>query len=106
MRKDLGYPPYVSLIRALVQGWNTERVIATAKAYGEKLRATFDETQMRILGPAEPPLYKLKGRTRMHLLLKCPQLDPILPTLRRVTETMPNDNNLQVVLDVDPLSML
>jgi hypothetical protein len=42
----------------------------------------------------------------MHLLLKCPKLEPILPTLRRVTETMPNDNNLQVILDVDPLSML
>jgi len=106
MRKDLGYPPFVSLVRALVQGWNAERVIATAKAYAEKLKATFDETQMHILGPAEPPLFKLKGRTRMHLLLKCPQLEPVLPTLRRVTETMPNDNNLQVVLDVDPLSML
>ena len=61
---------------------------------------------MRVLGPAEPPLYKLKGRTRMHLLLKCPQLEAVLPTLRRVAETMPNDNNLQIVLDVDPVSML
>jgi primosomal protein N' (replication factor Y) len=106
MRKDLGYPPFVSLVRALVQGWNADRVQATAEAYAEKLRATFDETQMRILGPAEPPLSKLKGRTRRHLLLKCPKLEPVLPTLRRVTETMPNDPNLQVVLDVDPLSML
>ena len=106
LRKELGYPPFMSLVRALVQGWNAERVHATAKAYAEKLKATFDETQMRILGPAEPPLYKLKGRTRMHLLLKCPALEPVLPTLRRVTETMPNDNNLQVILDVDPLSML
>jgi primosomal protein N' (replication factor Y) len=106
MRKDLGYPPYVSLVRALVQGWNPQRVHEAAKQLGDKLKATFDEQQMRILGPAEPPLYKLKGRTRMHLLLKCPQLEAVLPTLRRVAETMPNDNNLQVVLDVDPVSML
>ncbi|HZE98541.1 MAG TPA: hypothetical protein VE981_16025, partial [Planctomycetota bacterium] len=59
-----------------------------------------------VLGPAEPPLYKLKGRTRMHLLLKVPQLEPVLPTLRRVAGTMPNDRNLNVVLDVDPISML
>ncbi|HLY08566.1 MAG TPA: hypothetical protein VKW04_04570, partial [Planctomycetota bacterium] len=60
----------------------------------------------RILGPAEPPLYKLKGKTRMHLLLKCPQLEAVLPTLKRVAETFPSENALAVVLDVDPVSML
>ena len=42
----------------------------------------------------------------MHLLLKCPELEPVLPRLRRVAETFPNDNSLQVVLDVDPINML
>jgi primosomal protein N' (replication factor Y) len=106
LRRELGYPPFVSLVRALVQGWNEKRVQEAAKQLGEKLRATFDESQLRVLGPAEPPLYKLKGRTRMHLLLKCPQLEPVLPALRRVVATFPNDNNLQVILDVDPLNML
>jgi primosomal protein N' (replication factor Y) len=106
LRKELGYPPFMSLVRALVQGWSAERVQQAAKELAEKLRATFDETQMRVLGPAEPPLYKLKGRTRMHLLSKIPTLETVLPTLRRVAETFPNDNNLQVVLDVDPVSML
>jgi primosomal protein N' (replication factor Y) len=106
LRRELGYPPFMSLVRALVHGWNAERVRETAKLLAEKLRATFDETRMRILGPAEPPLYKLKGRTRMHLLLKCPDLEAVLPTLKRVAETFPSDNNLAVVLDVDPVSML
>jgi primosomal protein N' (replication factor Y) len=105
-RRELGYPPFVSLVRALVQGWNEKRVHEAAQQLGEKLRATFDESRVRVLGPAEPPLYKLKGRTRMHLLLKCPELEPVLPGIRRVAETFPNDNNLQVVLDVDPLNML
>jgi len=106
LRRELGYPPFVTLIRALVQGWDPDRVKEAAAQFADKLRATFDETQMKVLGPAEPPLYKLKGRTRMHLLLKVPQLEPVLPTLRRVAGTMPNDRNLNVVLDVDPISML
>ena len=106
LRRELGYPPFVSLVRALVQGWNEKRVHEAAKQLGEKIRATFDETQLKVLGPAEPPLYKLKGRTRMHLLIKCPQLEPVLPGLRRVAETFPNDNNLQVILDVDPINMM
>jgi len=105
-RRELGYPPFVSLVRVLVQGWVEKRVHEVAQQLGEKIRATFDETAMRVLGPAEPPLYKLKGRTRMHLLLKCPELETVLPGLRRVAGTFPNDNNLQVVLDVDPLNML
>jgi primosomal protein N' (replication factor Y) len=105
-RRELGYPPFMSLVRALVQGWNAKRVHEAAVQLGEKLRATFDESQVRVLGPAEPPLYKLKGRTRMHLLLKCPELEPVLPGIRRVAGTFPNDRNLNVVLDVDPLSML
>jgi primosomal protein N' (replication factor Y) len=106
LRKELGYPPFMSLVRALVQGWNAERVHQAAKQLAEKLKATFDESQMRVLGPAEPPLYKLRGRTRMHLLLKVPALEPVLATLRRIADTFPNDNQLQVVLDVDPVSML
>jgi len=106
LRRELGYPPFVSLVRALVQGWNEKRVHEAAKQLGEKLRATFDESKLRVLGPAEPPLYKLKGRTRMHLHLKCPELEPVLPALRRVAETFPNDNNLSVILDVDPINML
>jgi primosomal protein N' (replication factor Y) (superfamily II helicase) len=106
LRRELGYPPFVSLVRALVQGWNDKRVHEAATQLGEKLRATFDETQVRVLGPAEPPLYKLKGRTRLHLLLKCPELEPVLPGIRRVAGTFPNDNNLSVVLDVDPINMM
>jgi primosomal protein N' (replication factor Y) len=105
-RQELGYPPFVSLVRALVHGWNERRVHETAAQLREKLRATFEETEMRVLGPAEPPLYKLKGRTRMHLLLKCPELEPVLPRLRKIAETFPNDTKLQVVLDVDPINML
>jgi primosomal protein N' (replication factor Y) len=105
-RRELGYPPFVTLVRALVHGWNEKRVAETAQQLGEKLRATFDESKLRVLGPAEPPLFKLKGRTRMHLLLKCPELEAVLPGIRRVADTFPNDNNLQVVLDVDPLNML
>jgi primosomal protein N' (replication factor Y) len=106
LRRELGYPPFVTLVRALVQGWNDKRVHEAARQLGDKLKATFDESKLRVLGPAEPPLYKLKGKTRMHLLLKCPDLEAVLPSVRRIADTFPNDNSLSVVLDVDPINML
>jgi primosomal protein N' (replication factor Y) len=106
MRRELAYPPFVSLVRIVVQGFNEERVAEASGELGEKLSATFEEPEARILGPSVAPLYKIKGRYRRHLLLKAPDLAPVLPPLRRIVETFPNDRRLQVLLDVDPIDML
>jgi primosomal protein N' (replication factor Y) len=106
MREELNYPPFMSLVRVVIQGWNEKRVQETSDRVGKKLRAAFDESRARILGPAVAPLYKIKGRFRMHLLVKTPELEGILPELRRITESMPGDRKLQVMLDVDPINML
>jgi primosomal protein N' (replication factor Y) (superfamily II helicase) len=106
MREELNYPPFFSLVRILVHGWNEKRVQETAAKLGEKLRATFDETRARILGPAVAPLYKIKGRFRIHLLAKIPDLHAVLPALRRVVDAAPNDRTLQAVIDVDPINLL
>jgi primosomal protein N' (replication factor Y) len=104
-RKELGYPPYVRLVRIVVQGVKEERVAALAEELGAKLRATFDEAQARILGPAVPPLARLRGRHRRHLLVKAPELDPVLPGLRRLA-LLPGDPKLSVQVDVDPVNLL
>jgi len=105
-RRELSYPPFVSLVRLLVQGWNEERVRKTGDELGAKLRATVDESQATVLGPAVAPLYKLKGRFRRHFLVKVPKLEAVLPSLKRVAGTFPNTSRLQVVMDVDPVNML
>jgi len=106
-RRELGYPPFVSLVRVLVHGWwNEKRVLEAATQMGEKLRATFDESKLRVLGPAEPPLYKLKGAPACTCCSSAPSWSRCFPRSVRVAETFPNDNNLQVVLDVDPINML
>src|SRR6185369_9772664 len=48
-RQELGYPPFMSLVRALVQGFNEKRVVEAANQLGDKLRATFEESKVRVL---------------------------------------------------------
>jgi primosomal protein N' (replication factor Y) len=105
-RRELGYPPFVSLVRVLVQGTSPERVEKTAVALGDSLRAALPEERARVLGPAVCPFSKLKGRHRMHLLVKAPELGPVLPALRKAADAAPGDRTLQVSLDVDPLNLL
>jgi primosomal protein N' (replication factor Y) len=61
LRRELGYPPYVSLVRALVQGWNEKRVHEAAKQLADKLKATFDESKVRVLGPGRAAAVQAQG---------------------------------------------
>jgi len=106
MREEAGYPPFRSLVRLVVQGWNEKRVQEVSARLGERLRGSLGELEARILGPAVAPLYKIKGRFRMHLLVKAPDLMAVLPALRKVVDAAPNDRTLQVHIDVDPLNLL
>jgi primosomal protein N' (replication factor Y) len=106
LRRELGYPPFVSLVRALVQGTDAARVEKAAFQLGERLRKTLPEERAKVLGPAVAPFSKLKGRHRMHLLIKAPELVPVLPAIRKAVDACPSDRSLQASLDVDPMSLL
>jgi len=106
LRREHGYPPFVSLVRVLVQGSALDRVEKAAEALGDRLRAVFPEDRAKVLGPATCPFSRLKGRHRMHLLVKAPELDPVLPAIRKAVEAAPSDRALQASLDVDPVNLL
>jgi hypothetical protein len=42
----------------------------------------------------------------MHLLVKAPALEAILPALRKAVAGFPNDRRLSTAVDVDPQSLL
>ena len=105
MRRELRYPPFVSLIRVIVQGFNEERVKTTGDRLATRLRNVI-AAPAEVLGPAAAPLYRLKGRYRRHLLIKAPDLGASLPRVKKTLEGAPNDRTMQTVLDVDPANLL
>jgi primosomal protein N' (replication factor Y) len=105
-RRELGYPPYVSLVRVLVHGTDPAKVEKAAFGAVETVRKALDGAEASVLGPAQAPFSKLKGRTRWHLLVKAPRLDDVLPRLRKAQSKLPNDRRLGTTIDVDPSSLL
>ena len=105
-RRELGYPPFTSLVRVLVHGTDPARVEKAAFAATETVRKALEGTEAAVLGPAIAPFSKLKGRTRWHLLVKAPSLDEVLPRLRRAASKLPADRRLGTTIDVDPQSLL
>lgn len=105
-RREAGYPPFVSLVRLVVQGREEKRVTEAAEETARRLREALSEPRAFVLGPAKAPLYRLRGRYRRHLLVKAPDLEAVLPALRRLAASFPRTRALQVAVDVDPINLL
>jgi primosomal protein N' (replication factor Y) len=109
-RRKYNYPPIGSVGRIIIRG----PVEEVTEAYAETLLQRLESArgalgfEVRILGPAPPPISKLRGKYRFHLLLQ--SLDPahLGETIRRATEsfTIPAKEEVQYVVDIDPVDML
>ena len=56
------------------------------------------------LAPTKPPIPKLRGEYRWHLLVKTTQIKKLLPLLRAVAKA--EFKNVKVRIDVDPYDMM
>ena len=99
-RRDLGYPPFLHLVRILVTGSDPDLALRAL----EEVRAGLPNAD--VLGPA--PLLRLRGRHRAQLVGKTDRpralatraaslLASAAPAMRRA--------GLSVVVDVDPQSL-
>jgi primosomal protein N' (replication factor Y) len=68
-RAALGYPPFGHLGVALVQGADGERAYAMARAAHEALAAE-RVPGLTLLGPAQPPVARVRGKHRWRSVLK------------------------------------
>ena len=60
---------------------------------------------VRVLGPAPPPIGKLRGEYRAQILLKSTHRTRVRDALQRALKTRP-DLARRVIVDVDPLSVI
>ena len=109
-RRKFNYPPLGSVARIIIRGAVEEITEATANSLLQRLESARERlgAEVRLLGPAPPPIAKLRGKYRFHLLLQ--SLDPIQlgATIRMATKTfkIPEKDDVQYVIDIDPMDML
>jgi primosomal protein N' (replication factor Y) len=107
-RRELQYPPFGRMARIICRGRKLERVQAYAAELGEALRrlATERKDGSHLLGPAPAPVAQIKGRHRMHLMIKAPDARSIRSLLGAARELLRGPSGVKVVVDVDPVFML
>jgi primosomal protein N' (replication factor Y) (superfamily II helicase) len=105
-RKWLRYPPFAALANVIVRAEKQEEAMRFSSEFGRLL--TPPPEGVRVLGPAEAPVPRLKAEYRYQLLLKASKRTVLRETLRKLREYAIREKwpATSVVIDVDPLSLM
>jgi primosomal protein N' (replication factor Y) len=108
VREEVGYPPSAKMIRGIVRG---ESELVT-EAFAEKVCELIESDvaargiETRILGPSPAPISKLRGKFRFHFLILGQDIEVLRQVVRESTAKTKSPDDVQWVIDVDPLDML
>jgi primosomal protein N' (replication factor Y) len=109
-RREHNYPPFQRLARLIVRSKKADK----AGAFADRLAADFDHAMkalklpgaVRLLGPAEAPVFRLKGFCRFHFQLQSASPAALHQLLRTVLSGVRPPTGVEFTLDIDPLNML
>ena len=112
-RRAHNYPPYQRLARVIVRSRDQQAAGGVRRAAGGgvpratlKTMAAKGPAEVRLLGPAEAPVFRLKGYFRYHFQLQSPSPATLHQVLRAVLPTQRPPTGVEFTLDVDPFNML
>jgi primosomal protein N' (replication factor Y) len=102
-RKELFYPPFVSLVKVVVRARNEEFTRQTATELAEALRQ--EDKDAMIAGPAPAPVSRVRGYFRYNILLKGKDKVVMCALLKKVLGSFRKPHGVLIAVDVDPISM-
>lgn len=105
-RRLMRYPPFCALANVLVRSEKQEDALAMSGELGHLLNPTPEG--LKLLGPAEAPVARLKNEFRYQLLIKAAsrvKLNETLQALRRFAIEK-RWSATALIIDVDPLTLL
>jgi primosomal protein N' (replication factor Y) len=113
-REAHNYPPFHRLIRLIVRSRDQGAGAAFADRLANGLHKALEGIRspemsmagVRVLGPAEAPVFRLKGYYRFHFQLQSPSAALLHQLLRTVLPTVRPPTGVEFTMDVDPLNML
>jgi len=103
-REEAQYPPFSRMVVLRLDGLDAASVSAGASAAATCARAVADSA-VRVLGPSEAPIARLRGRARFQVWLSSSDRGKLL-AVTRTTQRVPLPRGVRLEVDVDPQSVL
>jgi primosomal protein N' (replication factor Y) len=111
-RRAHSYPPFQRMARLIVRSKDEK----AGNDYADRLAAAFrveldgrknaGAPTLRLLGPAEAPVFRLKGYFRFHFQLQSASSAVLHEVLRAVLPTVRVPAGVELTVDIDPQDML
>jgi primosomal protein N' (replication factor Y) len=111
VRQQHHYPPYQRLARLIIRSRDPQLAADFAQRLADHFQSALRKLEssgagVRLLGPAEAPIFRLKGYHRFHFQLQSQSSAALHQLLRAVLSTVKTPSQVETALDVDPLNML
>jgi primosomal protein N' (replication factor Y) len=103
-RGESGYPPFTRMVALRLDGPAERDVRDAAVAVAAEV-ARAGGPRVRLRGPAEAPIARVRGRSRYQIWLSATERAP-LAAASRAAMTVKLTNDVRMVIDVDPQSTL
>ena len=105
-RRFMKYPPFAAMANILIRAGKQEDALRMSTELGHRI--TPAPENMRIMGPAEAPVQRLKAEFRYQLLIKSGSRKDLNALLRKAQDFARAQkwSATALVIDVDPLTLL
>jgi primosomal protein N' (replication factor Y) (superfamily II helicase) len=105
-RRMMHYPPFAAMANVLVRSEKKEMAMRMSTELGHKLVPP--PPQLRVMGPAEAPVPRLKAEYRYQFLIKAASRKTLNETLQRIRAYAAENKwpATSLVIDVDPLTLM
>ncbi len=104
MRKTLNYPPYYNIGCLIVHGVNENDTKAASIEVADEITRLIQDQKIEnieLIGPAPSPSSRLRGRNRIRIILKHPEIDVLIALLSTVSDTFYSRKHKEIDLSVD-----
>ncbi|MEM9139071.1 MAG: primosomal protein N' [Pseudomonadota bacterium] len=105
IRHEAGSPPFGRMAGVIVSGTDEARVWETARGLG-RMAPILAKAGAELYGPAPAPFARLRGKTRVRLLVKAPKGMALQPALEAWRGAVKVPSSVMVQIDIDPHSFL
>ncbi len=107
LRRELGYPPFSRLVAlhfSCLKKEEGKKSVAAIGLLARELAATLAGGKAEVIGPAESPLSRIRGRFRWQLILRAKESGLLHLLAQKILEDA--SGGLKIQVDVDPVNFM
>ncbi|HNX91109.1 MAG TPA: primosomal protein N' [Candidatus Omnitrophota bacterium] len=102
-RRQLGFPPFVNLIKITLRSRIEDHVIKNAENLAQRLMKMIPGVDL--IGPAPSPMTKLRGYYRWNVIIRTKDIWKMNADLKKALSGFRKSAGVFVAVDVDPMNM-